>query len=327
MTGAEAPIFVVGCPRSGTTLLRNLLRAHPRLTLPPESHFIPSFYRRHGHPGSDRDATRLAATILRLSRMRTWQLDLDPATLRACRTFGEVVAGFFAAWAEREGKPRWGDKTPQYATEIPTLREIFPQCQIIHCIRDGRDVALSYCRAPFGPGNVYAAAREWRRFVTAGRQAGTALPPQQYAEVHYETLVTAPDATMRRVFAFLGEPPVQGEIRPNPIRKDPDARFGTLPIKRISNTEIASGNTQKWKREMAVPDRVLFESVCGDLLHELGYEVEGLARPISGVEDLFWRTQNVASVLVRRSRAGRLPGAVVNALLRARDRLARHRRS
>jgi hypothetical protein len=322
MSGTDAPIFIVGCPRSGTTLFRNLLRSHPRLTFPPETHFIPSLYRIHGNPGNDRDATRLAATILRLSWMRKWRLDLDPASLRGCRTYRGVVAGVFAAWAEREGKPRWGDKTPQYAAEIPTLREIFPECQVIHCIRDGRDVALSYCRAPFGPGNVYTAAREWRRFVTAARRAGAALPSQQYMEVRYETLLAAPDATMREVLAFLGEAPVEGKIQPNPIRRDPGGGFAAPPAG-ISKTEIAAQNTRKWKTEMPVSDRAVFESVAGDVLHDLGYETEGLAHPLSSAQVLFWRAQNVVSVFIRRSAAGSLPGAIVNGFLYGRMRLSR----
>lgn len=323
MNGAEAPIFVVGCPRSGTTLFRNLLRAHPRLTFPPESHFIARFYRAHGDPANDRDAVRLAAAILRLSWMRKWELHMDPRTLRGCRSFGEIVSAIFAAWAAREGKPRWGDKTPQYACEIPTLCEIFPGCQIIHCIRDGRDVALSYCRAPFGPGNVYTAAREWRRLVTAGRRAGRARPPRQYLEVRYERLLAAPEATMDEVFAFLGETPISGPVRPHPMRRDPGSQFGSLSIDQVSNTAIAGWNTQKWKTEMAAADRAVFESVGGELLRELGYETEGWTRKISRAEDLYWRAENIVAVFIRRSRAGRLPGAVVNGLLYGRERLLR----
>ena len=312
MTRPEVPIFVVGCPRSGTSLLRNLLRAHPRLSLPPESNFIPAFYRRYGDPGTDREAIELAARILSLPLIRRWQLDLDPATLRRCRRFRDVVEGLYAAWAAREGKPRWGDKTPQHALAIRTLCEIFPGCQIVHVIRDARDVALSYARAPFGPGNIYVAALLWRHFVTAGRQAGAALPPPQYTEVRYEAVLAAPDAAMARLFAFLGEAPIEGPVRPNPIPRDPDARRQATAGPRAS--EVFSDNAGKWKKEMTVRSRALVESVCGELLEELGYEVEGLARPISGAEDLFWRVQNRALISLRDARAA--GQAAVRALVR-----------
>jgi hypothetical protein len=321
MSRPEVPIFVVGCPRSGTSLLRNLLRAHPRLSLPPESNFIPAFYHRYGDPGSDEAATELATRILEAPLIQRWRIDLDPVTLRRCRTFRDVVTGVYAAWAAREGKPRWGDKTPQYALAIPTLCEIFPGCQIVHAIRDGRDVALSYARAPFGPGNLYVAALLWRHFVTAGRQAGAALPPQQYTEVRYEGLLAAPDATMARLFDFLGEAPVEGPVRPNPIRRGPAARRQSSAG--YGASEVFSNNTGKWKKEMTARNRGLVESVCGELLRELGYEVEGLARPISSAEDLFWRVQNRALISLREARATGSIRAALRALVRRRGLIQR----
>lgn len=62
----ESPIFIVGCPRSGKTLLRNLLRSHRNIAIPPESHFIPKFYKAFGNPSNEREAYQLANRILSL---------------------------------------------------------------------------------------------------------------------------------------------------------------------------------------------------------------------------------------------------------------------
>ena len=106
------PIFIVGSPRSGTALLRDLLRAHPRITFPGESHFIPLFYRAYGDPRTAADAQALGGRILKLRWVKRWGLDLDPDSFRDCRTFRSVIATLYEAWTAKEGKERWGDKTP-----------------------------------------------------------------------------------------------------------------------------------------------------------------------------------------------------------------------
>ena len=74
-------------------------------------------------------------------------LDLEPAQFVHCRSYAQMLNVLFSAWAAREGKPRWGDKTPQYVASIPVLLTLYPNAKVIHCYRDGRDVALS-CAVP-----------------------------------------------------------------------------------------------------------------------------------------------------------------------------------
>jgi len=186
--GEAAPFFIVGCPRSGTSLLRDLLRSHPRISIPGESHFLPAFFRGYGDPGDEPGAPRLAERILGLHWVKAWLLPLTPDVFAGDRTFRQVVTRLFAAHAASEGRERWGDKTPHYVREIPTLVEIFPGCRIIHIYRDGRDVALSWLATGFQPRNLFTAARTWKEYVCAGRQSGRTLPPEFYLEVRYESL-------------------------------------------------------------------------------------------------------------------------------------------
>lgn len=280
---SEAPIFVVGCPRSGTGLVRDLLRSHPRLSLPPESYFIPTYHRAWGDPGSDRAAQALGRRILRLRRVRAWGIELEPEAFDGCRSFAAVVDRIYRAFAAREGKARWGDKTPHYALEVPALLELFPKARIVHVVRDGRDVALSLVRAPFGANNLYAAACTWRRHVLAARAAGRAAPAA-YAEVRYEELLNDPRATMARLCGFVGEPFVDAVLRPDlgarrlgGVRRAPSSSASLA-----WREEIATTNHGRWREAMDTADRALFESLAADTLDELGYEVEGLARPVRG---------------------------------------------
>ena len=282
---SDAPIFIVGCGRSGTTLLRDLLRSHPRLTFPGESNFIPEFYRAYGDPRDAAEACQLGAQILRLRWGRLWALGLEPASFSDCRSFREVLCRLYEAWARHENKPRWGDKTPRYVREIPLLMKLFPGARIIHIYRDGRDVALSFSHVWFGPSNTYTAAGHWKRCVNAGRRAAATLPRGTYMEVRYETLLEQPRETMQQVCEFIGEPFDEAVLRPSKLEADP--RLGSIPAQSLRG-ELMSNNSGKWKTQMPVRDRVLFESVAGDLLEALGYETEGRTRRISSAEQVAW---------------------------------------
>jgi hypothetical protein len=291
-----APIFIVGCPRSGTTLLRNLLRSHPHITFPRESHFIPSFYRAYGDPLDEREALEVANRILALSWFKRWQLDLTPDRFSGCRSFRAIVETLFDAWARKEGKPRWGDKTPHYVTEIPTLLELFPEAKIIHIYRDGRDVALSWLRARLEPGNLYMAARLWRTAVAAARRVGAVAPAETFLEVRYETLLAELPETMRGICEFVGEPFCEEVLRPSPLGPAP----GDRRVRSVSTTVVVPSNVAKWKSKMSAGTRAFFESVAGDMLDELGYPTGSRRRRITGVERVFWTNHHRAVRVSRR---------------------------
>ena len=164
------PFFIVGAPRSGTTLLRLMLNAHRKLCIPPESHFVVDLPQQIGAFDFDRAWTALQAH----ERYREW--NLDEATVRRSvegaenwPTFFDRVFGVYAAM---ESKPRWGDKTPIYARNLPQLHDLYPQADVLHIIRDGRDVAASLKTMPWFEGDMYVCAETWRARVTAARENG-----------------------------------------------------------------------------------------------------------------------------------------------------------
>jgi len=288
-----SPFFVIGCPRSGTTLLRNLLRSHPALAIPSESHFIPRFYRAWGDPPDDRAARRLAGRILALDWVRRWKLDLTPAHFDGCRTYAALVDQLYAAIAERKGASRWGDKTPVYAREIPTLHRLFPSGQFIHIIRDGRDVAPSLRRTAFMARSPYTAARYWKAHVAAARRDGPPLGPARYLEVGYEDLLRDTETIMRRVCTFLGEPFDERVLTPTPLdwRAYPPT-FGPRRADHVSDTDIVRDNAGKWRRALRPDAIAVFEATAGDLLAELGYELVGTHRTVRLAERMAWRASD-----------------------------------
>jgi hypothetical protein len=270
------PIFVVGCPRSGTTLLRLMLDAHPTLAIPPESHFIPLVARvrsRYDQP-SGFDAEHMAADVTRGLRFREWDLPADAvrAAIRERRptTLASAIECIFVAYADAHGKTRWGDKTPGYSIEMPLISELFPEAAFVHLIRDGRNVALSLMEVPFQPGSFAEAAQLWRSRVSTGRKDGAALG-DHYLELRYESLVEDPESALKQICALASleyTPAMLDYHRKDPAASVPDRNWGHhRNLARPPTTGL-----RDWRERMSDADQQLFEAVAGDELSELGYE-------------------------------------------------------
>jgi hypothetical protein len=251
MTSFTRPIFpfVVGCSRSGTTLLRALLDAHPLLAVPPESHFVLA---------PDPRVLRRA-----LRRGPWFGLGIEPPDLRGLDV-ADAVRAVFAAYGAAHGKPRYADKTPHYVSHLPLLAERFAEARFVHVVRDGRDVALSLLEVLWGPHDLEGAALQWRRRVLEGRAAG--LGPGRYRELRYEALVADPEHELRALAAWL-------ELPYDPAMLDAARRPAAVPYPE-HHGRLALAPTpglRDWRREMSQADAARFEAVAGDALAGLGY--------------------------------------------------------
>jgi hypothetical protein len=250
-----------------------------------------------------------------------WQIVAQPLDFAGCRSFSEVTSRLFEIWARKEGKPRWGDKTPHYVRDIPLLIQLYPGAQVIHVIRDGRDVALSWLRTQFEPRNLYMSARMWKEMVTKGRRDGAVLPGRSYMELSYESLLAQPEVTMRGVCQFLNEPWDSAVLSLNRLDVMPGRKNRAITSVALQDN-IVRDNAGKWRDGMTLRERTLVESVAGDLLRELGYPLEGLALPLSRGTGILLETDHRLRVLasdlwkLRRSRRRRAAISRAGTMLR-----------
>ncbi|MDX6657550.1 MAG: hypothetical protein QOH62_2343 [Solirubrobacteraceae bacterium] len=271
----ERPILIVGCPRSGTTLLRDLLRAHSRITIPDETAVLPALLRAHGDPADARAARRLASDLLVCNGVRLWGLDLTPPDLEHHRSFSALVAAVYGEWARLEDKPRWGEKTPQYVHELPAMRQVFPDAQVVHVIRDPRAVTASLLGRSWGPATARSAALAWRECVLAGRRDGPPLGSDGYHELRYEELVADPERVLRALCEFLGERYEPQMLRPNRLTMQPGR---PLPWNSPgAETSVVPGPAAD--DALGPRDRAAVAWEAGDLMEELGYGPVGPRRP------------------------------------------------
>lgn len=278
-----APFFIVGSARSGTTMLRLMLNAHPEVAVPPESRFITELYVDGGvtkdqstsGPGTRTiDPDRFLGALARHRRFQTWDLPISAvaaeiAELDARPTYADAIAATFRAYARAQGKPRWGDKTPRYVEHIPLLSDLWADARFIHLIRDGRNVALSYADVSFGPKTVGRAARVWSTRVRAGCSVGRALDGDRYLEVRYEDLVDDAAGQVKSICTFLDL-----EFDPGMLEYTERARGSVLPRAAVYNPNVMQPPTQTraWQTSMPEGHVAAFEAVAGDLLNDLGYD-------------------------------------------------------
>jgi hypothetical protein len=283
--------FVVGSPRSGTTLLRLMLDAHPDLAIPPETGFIVAVASLAG--AQDRIPEQFFQAVTNFPpEASAWQdFGIAAAQFRAQLQVIEpfdASAGlrlFYSLYAARFGKRRWGDKTPVYSQQMKLVLELLPEARFVHLIRDGRDVAVSWREQWFSPGrDIGVLAGAWRDTVQTARRHGTACP--HYLEVRYEDLLRDTERELRRICAFaeLDYSPAMLRYHDRaPLRlQEHRARHrsdGSLVVSQAQRlqqqaltqqppdlTRIGSG-----LRLLSRAERASFEHVAGEILRECGY--------------------------------------------------------
>ena len=280
MTGDAGPILLIGCPRSGTTLLRVMLNAHPRIGIPPENRFVSQvWFRRHrfGPPGSARAARRMALAVTRRGRGAV-HVGTDRPRLLADfeRTRPQTPAAaldqVFSAWAARHGKARWGDKRPAYYALVDQLDAMFPDARFVHIVRDGRACVASLQRPPFSYPPVRAVAT-WLNSMHAGRRALRRLGPDRVLELRYEDLTSEPEETLRRLCAFLGEEFAEAMLRPE------DVVATYVPAGFQQHHQIAAGvntaSVRAWERELSDAEVAAVERLGARHLRRFGYPRTG----------------------------------------------------
>lgn len=269
--------FIVGCGRSGSTLLRAMLDAHPDMVVPGESYFLEQLIRRRS--GFVRDGEfrvdELVDELRADARFRTWEVDTDlvvEAMLAAePQDLASAIRAMFGSVAQAGGGVRFADKTPAYSLCISELAELLPEAVFVHLVRDPRDVAASYRSASWGPRTLVSAAQMWRTRVGAAREAAAVLGPERYLEIHYEALVARPEQELRRVCDFI-ELPFDDAMLQHERSAAARATAGRDGGAHAALLERPRAAIRDWRTELSDAEAARVGAVVGLLATDLGYE-------------------------------------------------------
>ncbi len=270
---STAPVFVIGCPRSGTTLLYHMLLSAGQFAIyRAETHVFNTLAPRCGDLRVRANREQLLEIWLG-SRMHV-QSKLEASDVRTRVDDFHDAGSFLSMVMEMvmaaQGAVRWAETTPVHVLQMPEILTSIPNALFIHVIRDGRDVAMSLDQLgwvsslPWDKGNgMYAAAASWAWIVRNGRADGDRLGAS-YLEVRYEALVESPRDVLRTVGAFVAQELDYDHIQANAIGSvaKPNTSFPGQPAK-------FSG---RWREAWSGEQVATVEAMVGRQLKELGYQ-------------------------------------------------------
>lgn len=292
-------VIIVGSPRSGTYWVVDLLQTRLGIPVPTETHFFPLFKRFLWLWGdlSRADNRRrllqniyefIAAWTVRSSvseeyRSRVRGLSLLATIDENCVDdiineswdYPSLVEALYRHFAKIHGAEASGDKSAHYQVIDPgRIFSDFPDAKMLHVVRDGRDVALSWLKEWFGPPGLAEAARNWRDHVEVNRDWGR-RNSGRYLELRYEDIASDRESQICRLEEFLGVQAIaesgEGSALADLLSTSP-SHIGMKDI-------VAQENVAKWKNEMLPEDVAKFERIAGATLVESGYELEMTVAP------------------------------------------------
>jgi len=264
--GCPNPVMLIGMPRSGTTLMRQVIDSHSNIACPPETFFLREFARVF----EDRQS---------MAGLRTMGYERGDA-IKLVRQGVEPIYGLYA---ESKGKKRWADKTPPYVFILPFIEEMFgPGCQYLMLYRHPLDILYSMWRMPgMREGRLFERydgdpLRNAAMYLADGTRkmmAFEAEHPDRCFHVRYDRFTTEPEATLRELLDFLGEPWEESVLRFN--EQEHDRGQGDPSATSFDTFKPSIGNWKAWDDEMV--DKAV--EVLKPVMDELGYTTESPATP------------------------------------------------
>jgi hypothetical protein len=284
------PVFVGGCPRSGTTLLRTMLNSHPELAIPHETRILIDGYRRRtqwGDLSDPENRRRVARWVVerKVSRHRQLTEDADELVERmvaAEPTIGSVLGAGFRLYAERHGKARWGEKRPSVVLNLDAVFAMFPDAQYVNIIRDPRAVVASIRTVGrthgWGAHGVPGATDTWERSVRAAERWRSRLPADRFLGVRYEDLVADPGAVLGRIVDFLGLD--RGGIDAM-LRHHETADIDNRTLHALVSKPVTTERLRSWEQSLRRHEVAFVQDVLGAPMRRYGYEPAAIAAAVS----------------------------------------------
>lgn len=272
------PVFVLGSPRSGTTLLYDmLLSAGGFAVYLAESNVFNLLVPRFGDLRVYANRKKLLDAWLDSKLFRASGLnveDIRNAILTECENGADFLNIVMSGICAAQGMWRWAENSPEGMLYLPLIRRLIPKSLFVHIIRDGRDVATSlgklrYVRAfPWEERHgLIGCGLYWQWMVEQGRRFGQSIP-EDYMETRFEDLVSRPQETLDRIGRFIDQP-LDYEV----IQR---VAYGSLTKPNTSFHKEASSSDfnpiGRWKTSFSPGQLLRFERLVGKTLLDLGYE-------------------------------------------------------
>jgi hypothetical protein len=272
------PVFVGGLERTGTSLIYALLGSHPNIAMTRRTNWWTFFDGRYGDLADDANLDRCLDAMMRYRRHRKLEPDRDRlrSEFRAGdRTYCRLFSLMEEHYAERAGKRRWGDKslhTERYAARV---FECFPDARILHMVRDPRDRYASVLkRWRTSRGGVGSATAAWLASVRLGMR-NEARYPDRFRIVRYEDLAANPEAMLRELCDFIGEPYEPAMLAMGGASDFRDAG-GNSSFGRFAAGQISTGSIGRYREVLSEAQIAFMDAHAGRPMRAQGYSSAGI---------------------------------------------------
>jgi len=282
------PLFIVGMPRSGTTLVSALLDAHPDLAILPETHFYTRCRAERGETAAavwdrlqQQPGFRDAAFTAEEKEQIRSRVGPGGAPADLLRAVGTV-------YAQRAGASAWGEKTPDHLAHLDRMRTEFPDGVYLGIVRDARDVCLSLQGLPWNRDTVMESAWTWRRYQKKLRDHRDQAPGRVRI-IRYEDLLTQPREVLGSVLKWLEAPASPDRIdRMLAFHAEGSGPADTErePWKQKTRRPIDPSNREKWRTRMSPAQRWIVQVITGATLSGFGYPVPAVDKNAAFWADL-----------------------------------------
>jgi hypothetical protein len=233
----NAPFFIVGCVRSGTTMLRDVLRRHPNLAAPEETHLF-RWTEPFGTEAYMR-GVRSNPVLKRLREMDGVSEEEFSAMLTASHSRADLYFRYMKVFMERRkpGATRWFDKTPQNVYGAAMIAASMPHSRFVHIVRDPVNVVASLrIGKVMKIERLTGAVNYWREAIDIMATMRRATPRRVH-ELRYEDFMQDPETELRRLLEFLGEPYDAAWFEDFRVSESSHAESGVLKPEEIATVE------------------------------------------------------------------------------------------
>jgi len=260
----QKPIFIIGCPRSGTTLVRVILDSHPHICCGPEMHVIKTLQ------------TCQQQIFSHWKQLKPYGVSKDEFN----QTMASMYTVFLDQYVADKKKIRWAEKTPENIFHVPFIDTLFPNCQFINVIRDGRDVVTSF-KKRWGRSAIFSGIKQWNKSAELTFSFRKRFSSGRYIEVKYEDLVQSPERETKKMMDFLGEPwteellhhqqhhhdfwfnQIEKTVSTQKNEKQPDRHSPSRPI--------FSSSVNRWKQDLNAIEKAIVHAKIKRNLSRLEY--------------------------------------------------------
>tara|TARA_B100000029_G_scaffold430980_2_gene442313 strand:+ start:9004 stop:9981 length:978 start_codon:yes stop_codon:yes gene_type:complete len=281
------PIFIAGSERSGTTLLRLMLHSHPRIAIPPQTKYVKKVYKRRimfGNLQKEKNRNKLASWFKNnfhtSTKLNDLNIELNEVIkeILVSKSLGSSLAVPWNSYAKKYGKKRWGDKRPYYIHHMDKIRKLYPDAQIIHIIRDCRDVIASLIEMPWWHKTLEYSILNWKSAIQHGLIARQNTKVDEYIELRYEDLLTNPEYELGRLCQFLGE-----EYDPRMLNFQKTSELSVPDYKMhwhgATRGPLNKKSVERWKKDLSTHQISIVQWAAGNELLKLGYDLSKTKTP------------------------------------------------